>query len=337
MYVSNTVFFSTSSFLILNLFKDSDQIYIKFIKQKYQTFLVSKCYLDSLPWKVPMEHRSMVTILLQKVHNILKLRPRVELVNTPSFPACTKAAVPHVFSKSMCSGKEVRVNTGDKRNNSSKIVFVVGSSEFVWSSTGGTEMNQNPNAHDKLRNNNVVVSKPLIVSEGNLWVFKVGVKMLRIIFRSGKLLNFSNFPPKVRVEALCSWVHRLLAWLAPHSWLSELLTHLCLQALYQPASQPTDQPALLTNWYLICAAIGGGADYSSVSAAHCQLQTAEGLAVGLSGAELVLFIDGVKGAVNILHQIRLMGEKSEMCSGGEMYLCVFGRVERLPLCVWVSA
>lgn len=32
--------------------------------------------------------------------------------------------------------------------------------------------------------------------------------------------------------------------LALHSWLSELLTHLCLQALYQPASQPVSQQAV---------------------------------------------------------------------------------------------
>lgn len=71
----------------------------------------------------------------------------------PSFPECTKAAVSLKFSRSMCSDKEVRVNTENKDNKSSKILFVVGSSEFVWNYTRGAEMEQNPNADDKLRNN----------------------------------------------------------------------------------------------------------------------------------------------------------------------------------------
>lgn len=40
------------------------------------------------------------------------------------------------------------------------------------------------------------------------------------------------------VSTLRSWIHWLVAWLALLSWLSELLTHLCLQALYQQTSQP---------------------------------------------------------------------------------------------------
>lgn len=54
-----------------------------------------------------------------------------------------------------------------------------------------------------------------------------------------------------------------------------------------------------------------------------------------SEAELVLFIDGARRAVNAMHQIRLMGEKSEVCSGEEKG-DVFGRGEWLSksVCMW---
>lgn len=80
------------------------------------------------------------------------------------------------------------------------------------------------------------------------------------------------------------YTDRLLVWFStlgrPRCWLTSAFRLCTTQPASQSASQPADRPALLTNWYLICAAIGGGADYSSVSAVHCQLQTAEGLAAG---------------------------------------------------------
>lgn len=40
----------------------------------------------------------------------------------------------------------------------------------------------------------------------------------------------------------------------------------------------------------------------------------------------MLFIDGVRRAVNTMHRIRLMGESSEVCSGGgDVSVCFWQR------------
>ena len=125
--------------------------------------------------------------------------------------------------------------------------------------------------------------------------------------------------------------------------LSCWLTFAFRRCTRQPASQPfrqsarrqADQPALLTNCYLICAAIGAGTDFSSVSAVRCQLQTAEGLATGSLRLNRYCSLMRVRQAANTVHQIRLMEEKSEVCSGGGEVLA--GVIIRVCVCVCVCA
>lgn len=92
----------------------------------------------------------------------------------------------------------------------------------------------------------------------------------------------------------------LLVWL-PHSWPSKLLTHLCLQALYQPASKPAVQTVSQSTGWPASSVDKLLSDLRCNWRGHRLFQcfgrplptpNSWGISYGLSEAEPVLFIDG---------------------------------------------
>lgn len=97
-----------------------------------------------------------------------------------------------------------------------------------------------------------IAAKPLL-SNHHWYLKRISEKVERILhihrgkkvwslaffFQSGHFLNFSNFSPQSQTSESLQLNTLAACCLALHSWLSKLLTHLCLQALYQPASQST--------------------------------------------------------------------------------------------------
>lgn len=153
------------------------------------------------------------------------------------------------------------------------------------------------------------------------------------------VLTFFKYSFLKKVQSLDSLQLNIpTCWLSTLGCLSCWLTSAFRRCTNQPASQSasrlSSQPASSVD-KLISDLCCNWRRNRLFQCFGCPLPTPNswGISYRPCEGELVLFIDGVRQAASTTHQIRLMGDKSVMCSGEKRYRYVFGRGQWLSICV----
>lgn len=154
------------------------------------------------------------------------------------------------------------------------------------------------------------------------------------------VLTFFKYSFLKKVQSLDSLQLNIpTCWLSTLGCLSCWLTSAFRRCTNQPASQSasrlSSQPASSVD-KLISDLCCNWRRNRLFQCFGCPLPTPNswGISYRPCESELVLFIDGVRlQAASTTHQIRLMGDKSVMCSGEKRYRYVFGRGQWLSMCV----